>query len=105
MAFLEVLPNPNPATRQVIPFLLDVQADLLASLATRVVVPLYRKEAVPRVLMARLTPEVTFQGQDLVAMFPELAGVARQSLGPAAGDLDAKRTEMVAALDLLFTGL
>ena len=49
MAFLEVHGNPNPASRDRIPFLLEIQADLLASLGTRVVVPLYRKEAAPRV--------------------------------------------------------
>lgn len=104
MAFLDVLANTNPATRQAIPFLLEVQADLLAGLATRVVVPLYRRAAVPKVLMGRLTPEVAFQEQALVAMFPELAGVARRSLGPTLGELTALRAEMIAALDLLFTG-
>lgn len=105
MAFLDILANPNPATRQAIPFLLEVQADLLAALATRVVVPLYRKEAVPGARMVRLTPEVDFQGQSLVAMFPELAGVARRSLGPRMGDLAARRAEMIGALDLLLTGI
>ena len=33
--------NTNPATRAAVPLLLDVQNDLLADLATRVVVPLY----------------------------------------------------------------
>ena len=104
MAFLDVRTNPNPASRSRVPFLLEVQADLLASLATRVVVPLYRLEAAPGNPMARLTPRVAFQGQTYVAMFPELAGVAGRDLGTAAGALAHLRTEVIAALDLLFTG-
>jgi toxin CcdB len=33
--------NTNPATRSSVPFLLDVQSDLIEELGTRVVVPLY----------------------------------------------------------------
>lgn len=39
MAQFDVFENPNKATNQAIPYLLDVQADLLDSLSTRVVVP------------------------------------------------------------------
>ena len=105
MAFLEVHANPNPDSRAAIPFLLDIQADLLSSLATRVVVPLYREAAAPRHPMARLTPLIEFQGQPYVAMVPELAGLARRHLGPTAGDLGLARSEIIAALDLLITGI
>jgi toxin CcdB len=44
MAQFDVYLNPNTATRNVIPYLLDVQAELLDSLATRVVVPLVLAE-------------------------------------------------------------
>ena len=40
MAQFDVYLNPNAATRKIIPYLLDVQADLLDTLSTRVVVPL-----------------------------------------------------------------
>ena len=105
MAFLSVHLNPDPRSRPAIPFLLDIQAELLATLATRVVVPLYRQEAAPAPLMGRLTPRVAFQGQACVALFPELAGIARGDLGAAVGDLTELRAEILAALDLLFTGV
>lgn len=44
MAQFDVYINPNTATRKVIPYLLDVQADLLDTLTTRVVVPLIKAE-------------------------------------------------------------
>ncbi|MDP2901908.1 MAG: CcdB family protein [Methylovulum sp.] len=35
-----VYANPSPKTKRLIPYLLDIQNDLLASLATTVVIPL-----------------------------------------------------------------
>jgi toxin CcdB len=96
--------NRNARTKVDVPFLLDVQADVLSILATRVVVPLYRLEASGPKPMARLTPVVRFQEKTLVAMVPELAGVARAALGPAVGDLAGSRTEIIQAMDLLLTG-
>jgi len=96
--------NLNPNSRASIPWLLAIQDDLLTSLATRVVVPLYLKGgATPQV--ARLTPLMVFRGKTYVAMVPELAGVPRTALGPEAGELAAQRPAVMAALDLLFSGI
>ena len=104
MAQFAVHPNGNPRTRAAIPYLLDVQADLLAPLATRVVVPLYRPEALGSSPMTRLTPTLRFQEQPLVAMVPELAGVPLKALGPAVGDLAGAGAELIQAMDLVLTG-
>ncbi len=97
--------NPNPATRKDIPYLLDVQSDLLANLGTRVVVPLYTRKAAPSQTLTRLNPELKFKGERLVIMTPQLAGVRVKDLGEAVGDLSAHRTEILGALDLLLTGI
>lgn len=104
MAALTVHRNPNPATRKRIPFLVDLQSDLLVSLETRMVAPLYAKTAIGPLPMLRLTPVVLFQGHEYLVMIPEMAGVPRRSLGVAVGDLSHLRGEIIAALDLLFTG-
>ena len=104
MAAYSVFQNPNPRTNAAVPFLLDVQSELLSLLGTRVVVPLYRPGAAEVHAMSHLTPVVQFQGQPLVAMVPELAGIARRELGPVAGDLASVRTELLKAMDLLLTG-
>ncbi|HEX7552249.1 MAG TPA: CcdB family protein, partial [Geothrix sp.] len=54
--------------------------------------------------MSRLTPVVQFQGQPLVVMVPELAGIARREMGPVAGDLASARAELLQAMDLVLTG-
>lgn len=97
--------NPNAATRKDIPYLLDVQSDLLSALGTRVVVPLFTRKAAPTGTLTRLTPELRIKGERLVLMTPQLAGVRAKDMGEAIGDLSAHRSEFIGALDLLFTGI
>ena len=104
MAAYSVFQNQNPKTGEAVPFLLDVQSELLSALGTRWVVPLYRAEAAAIVVISRLTPSVFFEGQSLVAMVPEMAGISRRELGPPAGDLASARGEILQAIDLLLTG-
>lgn len=105
MAQFDVHRNPNPATRNRIPFLLDVQAGLLESLATRVVVPLARPEVLGGKTAERLTPAFEIEGRKLVMLTPELAGVPRKAFGERVASLAHERQAIVAALDLLFTGI
>lgn len=104
MAYLDVYANPSPKSRPAIPFLLDLQSNLLAGLATRFVIPLYRADAATVAAIGRLTPLLQFQDLDLVAMVPEAAGIATHRLGAAVGTLPDARDAVVAALDLLVTG-
>ena len=104
MASFTVYANPDPKSQKSIPFLLDIQNDLLSGLDTRVVVPLYSKSAIKVHPISRLTPVLSFQGKSFVAMVPELAGVSKRHLGQAVGSLAGVRSELIAAIDLLITG-
>ena len=104
MAQFDVYLNPNPDTRKAIPYLLDVQADLLDTLATRVVAPLVRAEAMGAAAR-QLNPQFKIKGAAVVMSTAELAGVANRSLGDKVASLKNKRDEIIAALDLLFTGI
>jgi toxin CcdB len=86
------------------PLLLDVQADLLSHLDTRVVVPLALKRRYPATPIRRLNPVITFRGVAYVAVFQELAAISASELGEIRGTFAAHRGELIAALDLLFTG-
>ncbi|MGA8148816.1 MAG: CcdB family protein [Gallionellaceae bacterium] len=104
MAQFDVYLNPNAKTRKAVPFLLDVQADLLDTLATRVVAPLVLAEEMG--LAARhLNPQFKIKGAAVVMSTAELAGVSIRSLGDKIASLKNKRDEIIAALDLLFAGI
>lgn len=95
--------NKNPRTKTDIPYLLDVQSNLLSELGTRLVVPLFQKKAV-RKAITRLTPELEFEGKKYILMTPQMAGIPFKELGEPAGDLSQNRAEILAAIDLLITG-
>lgn len=96
--------NSNPKTKASIPYLLDAQSDLLADLGTRVVIPVAKLNSLGITPLTRLMPEVDIDGDICVLLTPQLAGVASQELGQPVASLAHLRDEIVAALDLLFTG-
>ena len=104
MAQFDVYLNPNPDTRKAIPYLLDVQTDLLDTLATRVVVPLVLAKEMG-MAAKQLNPKFTIKGAAVVMSSAELAGIAKRSLGDKVMSLKNKREEIISALDLLFTGI
>jgi toxin CcdB len=105
MAQFDVYRNANPATRARIPYLLDVQSDLLEPLATRAVVPLCNPELLKSKLAERLNPVFEIENHKMAMLTPELAGVSRKALGERIGNLSEERHLIIAALDLLFTGV
>ena len=86
------------------PLLLDVQADLLGQLNTRVVVPLAPKSRYPAKPIRRLNPILVVRGVEYVAVFQELAAIAATELGTVVGGCLDRRSDLLAALDLVFTG-
>lgn len=104
MAQFDVYRNASPDTAVVIPYVMEVQADLLVSLATRVVVPLYRQDVISSPI-DQLHPVFLFLGERLVLSTAELAGIPKAMLGESVGSLAEYRAEIIAALDFLFSGI
>ena len=103
MAQFDVYRNPNPDTRDTIPYLLDVQADILANLSTRVVVPLITAPAFGRPAKL-LNPALNVEGTTVYMSTAELAGVSVRTVGDKVASLGESREAIIAALDFLFTG-
>jgi len=103
MAQFDVYRNPNPATRDIIPYLLDVQTDLLEPLTTRVVAPLVKAQVFRAA--QHLNPSFTIEGEQVIMSTAELAGVSRRALSEVVGNLRPHREAIIAALDFLFTGI
>jgi len=103
MAQFDVYANTNPETRQTIPYLLDVQVDLLDNLSTRVVVPLIAVSTMGKAAK-HLNPQFKIEKTKVVMSTAELAGVTMNILGMKICSLKEQRNEIIAALDFLFTG-
>jgi toxin CcdB len=80
-----------------------VQHSVLAELKTRVIVPLLPLEYVKP--MTRLNPVLDVDGGEFVISTPEIAGVRMRDVSEKVVSLDHYRTEVIAALDYLFTGI
>ena len=100
-----VYKNRNAETRARFPLLLDVQSDLLEPLSTRVVVPLSPIATARDVAMKQLAPILTIDGKQYVMVTPQLAGVSARELGQSIGNVANERATIIAALDLLITGI
>lgn len=105
MAQFNVYQNKNAQSRKEFPFLLDVQADLLDSLQTTVVVPLKKLEPNGHQLLTQLTPLLNIEGAVYLMLTPQLAGVPRKTLGKAIASAKDARSEIMNALDFLLTGI
>lgn len=97
--------NPNPATRAQYPFLLDVQSDLLSELRTTVVIPMTPSKLAAPMSLTRLNPGIVIDGKTFTVMTQEIAGVDRIKLGDQAYDLSSYRSEIIAALDFVLSGI
>ena len=103
MAQFDVYENINPETRDIFPYLLDVQADILSNLPTRVVVPLITASAVNKPIPI-LNPRLEIGQTDVIMSTPQLVGVHLHVLGTRVCSLKDKRDVIITALDLLITG-
>lgn len=96
--------NGNPDTRAKVPYLLDVQSNLVSELETRVVVPLYPAKSMKGRTVRNLMPLIEIEGKPLVMVTPEMAGVPRRNLGPVVADATHLRGEILSAIDFLLLG-
>ena len=103
MAQFDVYENPSPETKRSVPYLLDVQTDLLSNLTTRVVVPLLAVSAMGKAAK-HLNPQFKVKRTPVVMSTAELAGVDLHVLGEKVGSLKDERDVIIAALDFIFTG-
>ena len=100
MAQFDVYPNPSQTTKDYYPYLVDIQSVLLTDLATRIVIPLGKRSAFGDQAMQGLTPEITFDDQELLLLTPQISSVPEKNLKNPIGSLSHFRDQIVGALDL-----
>ncbi len=83
--------------------LVNVQADLLPELGTRLVAPLLPMDAIARPLK-RLHPIVRFADEDFILATHLMAAVPVRSLGRPVASLDNQYDAIRSAIDMAFNG-
>ena len=98
MARFSVYRNPDGAG-----YLLDVQANILDHLNTRLVVPLLPLSSAPTPAKT-LNPVFNIAGTSVVMVTQFMAAIPASLLKSPESSLEFSRNEITAALDLLFQG-
>lgn len=100
MAQFDVYRNKNSDTNEKVPYLLEVQNDILSSLNTRVVVPLAKdiKE------IKGLSKEFTIEEQKVYLITSQLGAVHISELNEKVTNLNNKSDEIKNSLDFLIYG-
>ncbi|CAN7591664.1 CcdB family protein [Rhizobium sp. LjRoot254] len=83
--------------------LLDLQADLLDILKTRIVVPLLPVEDMTWT-MGQLNPRFEIDGHSYVMATQRMAAITLSEFGEPVADLSSQHDRIVAATDFLFQG-
>ncbi len=97
MGRFDVYPNPGKNGRG---FVLDVQADLLSELATRVMVPLLPQNTAPKAARG-LNPAFEIDGRPHLMLTQFIAAVPKKHLGKPTLSLKARSDDITRALDFL----
>lgn len=104
MARYDVFRNSGPHA-ETVPYLLDVQSDLLQGLDTRVVAPLRRRDRFPSSQIPdRLMPAFDIDGIACLLETPKLAAVPTRLLKMPVASLADHQIAITGALDFLFQG-
>ena len=105
MAQFDVYENPNPQARAWLPYIVDVQSNLLSNLRTRLVVPLSSQPDEGAQRPRRLSPVFVVAGERL-ALQPQLtAHLDARVLRKARASLVGHMGEIRDALDAVISGV
>lgn len=99
----DVFKNPDPASVSSHPYLVVLQSDELAELNTRIVAPLIAPRKLP--LFERLMPEVVISNSSYVIDVTNIGVIPSNELSKPVANLESERYRIVAAIDLVFTGI
>jgi toxin CcdB len=99
----DVVRNPDAEEAAYRPYLVVLQSDLVSGLTSTVVAPLVARAELAGA--QRLNPIVVVDGAEFWLATHELFAVDRRMLREQIAMLEPQRDKIIAALDLLFTGI
>ena len=104
MAQFDVYANPSESAAHGIPYVVVVQSELLDALATRMTMPLATVEFAKK-SPDKLCPVVTVNGQRLHALAHYTAPLPTRNLRQVVGNLAPQASTLIAAMDVVVSGV
>jgi toxin CcdB len=101
----DVFENPSPRMRDVYPYVVDVQSDLLSALATRLVVPLAETTLAAKDLPNRLCPVINVNSKSLMLVPFEAAPLDKRLLKAEITSIKDRSHEIISAMDAVLSGI
>lgn len=105
MAQFDVYENPSQTSKNYYPYLVDIQNNYIAELATRIVIPLGVAKHFENEVMTKLQFKVQHDDLDLILMTPQISSIPRSQLKKPIGSLEHLRQEIIDALDFAISGI
>ena len=88
----------------IVPFVVDIQSDILSNFDTRIVIPLQSAEFMKSSnidIIAKLNPILTVCETEVILAPQQMAAVHIRELGKKVDSLESMRMEIITALDVL----
>ena len=104
MSQFVVYKNPNPSSKKLYPYILDVQSNLLELLETRLVIPLASKSSFLDKEIKDLTPTLSIEKMEYILLTQQMAAIHKKKLGSFVYDCSADRHKILSSIDFLITG-
>lgn len=105
MAQFDVYTNPSSKSRNVYPYIIDIQNDLISDIATRIVIPLGKLNHFNNNKMNGLTPLITYENEKFILLTPQITSMPENLFKKPVGTLESMRDEIIAAIDFAITGI
>lgn len=92
----------------IVPFVVDVQSDILSNFDSRVVIPLQSADFIRNEniqIISRLNPVFSVCDTEVILATQQMAAVHIRELGKKVDSLESMRLEIISALDVLTSGI
>lgn len=105
MAQFDVYANPSTKSRNVYPYIIDIQNELISDIATRIVIPLGKLSHLNNNKMNGLTPIITYEDERYILLTPQITSMPKNLLKAPVGTIESMRNEIISAVDFAITGI
>ena len=105
MSQFTVYENQNKNSNDTYPYFVDVQNELLISLNSRMVIPVTPIQLMANITISKLCPKIMINKIEFILLTHQMTNIPTTALNNPIMEAENLRDEIVAAIDLLITGI